>query len=72
MTQLVSQYGDQAVSHVAYIDELRGSELWLLYKDINKQDIHATYQTILRGPDAVREALIGNPDSSYYRGASIE
>lgn len=68
LIDLVKLYGEEAVEFVAQIDGLTGSELWLLYKDVCKQDTQATYQTIISGPDAVKAALVGNRDSSFYGG----
>jgi hypothetical protein len=66
LIKLVEEYGEEAVGLVGQIDGLTGSEIWLLFKDVNKQDIHATYQNIISGPDAVEAALRVNRDSRFY------
>lgn len=68
LIQLAKEYGDVAIEQVSYIEGLTGSELWLLYKDVNKQNLQATYNAILSGPDYVSSVLADNRDSRFYIG----
>ena len=66
LIQLVELCGEEAINEVAKCEGLRGSEIWLLFKDENKQLLGSFFSDILSGE--WRAKLEANRDSSFYKG----
>jgi len=67
LTQLFIAYGEDAIARVAAIEGLRGPDLWLLYKDVCKENIETTNDLILN--EKVITALAANKYSTYFEGS---
>ena len=66
LIQLVEVLSEQGIAAVAKCEGLRGSEIWLLFKDENQQQLSGFFADILSGE--WRAKLEANRDSSFYKG----
>lgn len=68
LMELYGLFGEPALAEVAKCEGLRGSEIWLLYKDENQQKLGGFFMDILDGSWLTK--LQANRYSALYTGGT--